>query len=195
VVTWYDNFSKLYHLNTPSFKRGEYASALWTGIGHHLPINHVPDGVQLQFTQEGVFIDAMPPSVFDDGIVRGVLKWLREFNNPQSQPDMFSSSVCNTLDIRSVPLKIRPQSSPEPDHPLFATYDQRAISMDTFVPAGVAEWNIGSNNGLAMLLKREFDQIMVDDDNLPTQYRMIFADVNIFERLMKVMMQLIIQIT
>ena len=185
-MTWYDNFTKLYHKNVPSFKRGEYAAALWTGFGHHLPTTPVLDAMELMFDSEGDLVPAMPSSLFDDELKQGVMRWLQKFNPPGQTPTLHSDSICEVLDIRSVHVKIRPDASPDPNHVLFKNYNQRSVSMDTFVPGGIAKWNVGSNNGLAMLLKRELDKTKVDDPQNPTKYRMIFADVNIFERLMKV---------
>jgi hypothetical protein len=185
-VTWYDNFSKMYHLNTPSFRKGEYASALWTGFGHHLPWTDIPDALKFQTQVDGEHLDAMPANLFDDATIKGVCRWLKKFNPPHSNPTLYDESVCNVLGIRSVPVKIRPASCPNPHDPLLSTYNQRAISLDTFVPGGIPEWNIGSNTGLAMMLKKELDKVKVNGVHNPTKYRMIFADVNIFERLMKV---------
>jgi hypothetical protein len=185
-VTWIDNFSKQYHLNVPSFRRGEYANSLWTGVGHHLPMFDVPHALDLLINASGDIEDAMPPDLFDEGLVEHTLNWLAQLNRPGEEHNMFDSSVYRALDIQSVPIKIRLDLVPDPNDPLLANYDPRSVSLDNFIPASIDPWNVGSNDGLAMVVKRELDAVMVDGECSPTKYRMIFADVNIFERLLKV---------
>lgn len=144
-----------------------------------------PNPLDFQTNDDGQHVDAMSPILFDERAITLMVKRMNKWN-PNSRKEFHSDSLCQQLSIRSVPIKIR-NDQLESGHVAVQNYNSRAVSLDTFVPGGITNWNVGSNYGMALLLKRELIKVLdANGQHAPKKYRMIVADVNIFERLIKV---------
>jgi hypothetical protein len=183
-TTWFDNFSKIYPLNIQSVSKLEFKQCLWSGVAYHIPFQteSIVLNLQIQTNSSGVKIHAMPYSIFANEALIGLKSFLDatvKFSSLNYEP----YSLVHRYRISSVPVK--PTRKLMMD--CYGSLPKRPLtSLDRFFPDTLLDGNIGTNDYLCLLLsqfaKEQEDKITSGS----TSYRVLFADVNIFERVMKV---------
>jgi hypothetical protein len=160
----------------------DYALQMWTVEARCLLASehgHVDFALR---RQDGVIKSIMPPDMFSYGDLGATLKAVQA----QTPKFDYDNSLCVKWNIRSTP--------PKPDlKKLGEQQSVRATVQSQFlsriVPVQVHELNVGSNAGLCRYMRMLHDQITAapHDD----RYHVLVADVNIFERALKVPLPLL----
>jgi hypothetical protein len=120
----------------------------------------------------------MPDCLFEADPVKYVLDRLAEITFDAED------SICHTRDLRSSPVAA-PEDLNEQE---LQAVESQSTFFDRFVPFGICPDNVGSNAYLSHLLYRFTTNRDVPDSSLPdaARPRVLMADVNIFERVLKV---------
>ena len=95
---------------------------------------------------------------------------------------LFDSSLMTVWGANQVPIKGNLAMMPEPFRSSTAAANDRS---DELYPRGLERENIGSNDGLARVMRRFYDERQMGTAAC-TKYSAFTADVNIFDRCMKV---------
>jgi hypothetical protein len=184
-MLWVDNFSKNRGYSVPNVDRGVYASCLWAGASvFRCEDQTISDSVVLR--ANGSVRPAMPDDILErqEAVAMTVRSVLREECN------LFDDSLVNKYDVRTIPLKVDTKRFPEVaqviDHPM--------NSLDNVFPAGLMDINIGSNRGLAIILRKMYTEHGMEPGGSCGRYLSLNVDENIFWRTLKVTYLLILPI-
>ena len=171
-VWWLDNYAKFYHIRIPTEERAYLRQCRWTVCGARpLP----DDCLKRAFDAEGELIPAMPDDIFEDA--PAVLRFLRKFSR---RPVSYVHSVTNLSRLHTFPPGPPTGSRRTPTSGEFWS-DRGDVSAKKFVPTALEADDVGSDSGLLTVLLRWCNPRR-DANN----YGCIVADVNIFDRIMKV---------
>jgi hypothetical protein len=175
-VGWWDNFSKFLKFGVPTLQKNVFASCLWTGV----TINEYkgPEvDIDIKYVDNNI-VPAMPDNILlmRDRVMRKLERACDSCN------DYFPKSLVKQFNVCNIPLKIDTAKFPGMKDVIESDRNtMKFIHSDTLLKI-----NIGSNAGLATIL-REFEQ-----DNkmhLPgmcSEYKTINLDENIYYRTLKV---------
>ena len=162
--------------------RAMLKDALWTGVAIRQYAGSVPvDMSCVHFG--GYFVPAMPTNPWSK--VKDVLTMLDMLCTTGGNMSMlFEGSKMHNWGVNTIP--ITPSTHNLPAHVMtrLATTPTR---LHNFYPKGLLPHNIGSNEGLAKVMR-----ILMQDMGLeppgapPTQYSAMLSDINIFDRVIKV---------
>ena len=152
-TVWIDNFSKrAVGVGIPSIRDGSWKECLWTGVALREYTGPDPVSMDLLQDEKGYLVPAMP-SIERLWACETELKntWARHIVNLDFMNDSFS--VKWGLDC--VPIKLNPESVTSPLVRAAATGTHQ--NLDTLHPKELLKYNIGSNVGLARVLRLHYD--------------------------------------
>lgn len=133
-------------------------------------------------------IPAMPTDPFRamDDLVNMMKGWTQGHDGEMLF--LYDGSLMTLWGANQVPIKGNLDLMPEPFKSSTAAANDRS---DDLYPRGLERENIGSNDGLACVLRRFYEERHMGTDAC-TKYSAFTADVNIFDRCMKVRSRYII---
>jgi hypothetical protein len=175
---WFDNFSKVYGAQIPSIDIGSWRNCLWTGVALKQYTGEDPISVAVMKNAAGEVIPAMPDDPFE---YADQLKELVEEHTPRA--DYRTHSLVFRWNVTSVPLKPVP-SQVENRKWRRALLNSGQVSQ--LFPKELIAENIGSNLGLARIMKEHYNEHKQNTEHDCTKYSVLLADVNIFDRVLKV---------
>ena len=181
-VTWIDNYSDLWRCRIVGMSPEALKKCLWTCVAYkRFPF---PEQVSMdhKFARDTSVIPAMPtnPFLVMDELVR-FMKSLTQ--GPDGEMlFLYDSSLMTVWGANQVPIKGNLELMPEPFRSSTAAANDRS---DDLYPRGLERENIGSNDGLARVIRRFYDERKMATVEC-TKYSAFTADVNIFDRCMKV---------
>jgi hypothetical protein len=178
---WLDNFSKTRGMQMPSIDAGTWADCLWTGRA----LREHKGGVltmDVLFDDDDEIIPAMPedPLAF-------MPKFVKLFKKAcVTTADMYrhASSCVVRMDVRNVPLKPLPAMVGSPRHQ--AALTDGHDNLNSMVPDCLLKINIGSNIGLARILRDHYEAEEQHINRGCNRYTAFNMDCNIFDRTFKV---------
>lgn len=176
-VQWWDNFSKFRSHSVPTIAKDVFATCLWTGITVNEytgpPVNNT-----IQFNGDGDVIPAMPDDLFANEEV--VLAGIDHIYNEGKL--YYDKSMVKKYDIINIPLKVDTKRFPH----LADTLNSSKNSTKHINPYKLIRHNIGSNLGLATILREFQDDNKMTMHNTVQSYSNVNTDENIFYRGLKV---------
>ena len=179
-VVWLDNFSKTRVRQVPDLAHGSWADCLWTGRALRA---YPRDDVSLDCVHDatGSVIPIMPNDLFErsDELLEIFERCC--VNKPMER---HGSSLAHLYDVRSIPLKPNPQKVEKKSHRDALTDDHDRLN--TLIPESIQAINIGSNLGLATILRRHFEEQNQHVRGMCEKYTCFMVDCNIFDRILKV---------
>ena len=176
-VQWWDNFSKFQGRQVPTIKRDIFASCLWTGVTVNEYTGPFVD-VSVRKDNAGEIIPAMPSDLFVHQDV--MLLAIQEIYNEGRE--YYDKSLVKRYDIVNVPLKVDTKKFPD----LAATMNSVKNTTKHINPFKLIKHNIGSNLGLATILREYQEDKKMHLHGFVENYSTINTDENIFYRGMKV---------
>jgi hypothetical protein len=177
-----DNFSKMWRMRMIGLSEEAMKNCLWSCVAYkkfpyqdRVSMNHM-------HTRSGEVIPAMPMWPFDlmDVLVKFMLQATQAPDG--SMLHLYNDSLMVAWEAASVPLAGNLASMPEPYRSSTAAANDR---MDNLYPRGLEKENIGSNKGLALILRRFYDDRKMATPHCK-RYSALSVDVNIFDRMLKV---------
>ena len=174
---WWDNFSKFLSRQVPTIKKDVFASCLWTGV----TVNEYTGplvNVSVRTDPAGVVIPAMPNDLFQQQ--PQVLQGIDIIYNEGKK--YYDKSLVKQYDIVNVPLKVDTKQFPH----LAATMNSVKNTTKHINPSKLILHNIGSNLGLATILREFQDDKKMNLHGTVLNYSTINTDENIFYRGLKV---------
>ncbi len=127
------------------------------------------------------FLPAMPPNLFDDAHV-GQLVGL--WNTHITNTTYYETSFVHKWKVNNVPLK--PAAHKVSNPKWRQALRDRVDDLDTMHPRELMALNIGSNIGLARVVRRHYEDRKQDKDGECKTYSAFNVDCNIFDRIIKV---------
>lgn len=176
-VLWVDNFSKCLATAVPDAMHGAYKACLWTGSAvFSCTDESISDTVVHNL--DGSVRPAMPDDILDGSQAVG-----RALHHVLGQGwKLYSTSLVATYDVRTIPLKIDTKVFPE----LAPTIEDPKNTLFNVYPNGLVDMNIGSNRGLAVVIRQLYEQYGMQPGGGCSRYLTLNADENIHWRTLKV---------
>ena len=175
---WIDNFSKIMGCRIPSIDVGAWRNCLWTGIAVRKYNGTEPVSMELMQTEEGQVIAAMPNDPFEY-VARLTTLWKAN----RAKGSYFAQSFAHKWNINNAPVK--PVLHRVVDQRHHATLSGTNSRLLTLHPREIVAENIGSNIGLGRIMRTVYEDNKQHNGECK-KYIAINADINIFERVMKV---------
>ena len=172
-VIWLDNFSKTLARQHPTVERGVWTPMLWTVSG--VKRLHRSVQVKMDLVYDGAGVQsAMPPTLVGD-----YEELVAHISSQMSTDSMYDTALCVEHNVSRVPPKL-------PDDAWIDQVDIDRMSesvdgLSRFHPMEISKHNIGSNEGLMLVLK-ELDAMLA-----PGRYAVVVADINVYMRILKVL--------
>ncbi len=160
---------------------GSWADCLWTGRA--VRCHRTEASMDVMRTPDGAQIPAMPKDLFADE--KSVIAWALG-PVPKCDADKFqhATSMTTRLQVNCVPLKPRADRLAKPRHK--AAITSRCNNLDNMYPTAIIPINIGSNRGLMQILRNHYEDNQQNIPGVPTVYKALNVDMNIFIRTLKV---------
>lgn len=185
-VIWLDNFSKFKAHSIPTIRKDIFASCLHTGMTVNEYVQQLDDGkqnkvsMQVQLTEEKEVIPAMPDDLmsFSESVMPSI-KQVYDMGT-----SYYSESLVLKYDINNIPLKIDVKVFPELKSEICSAKNSTAF----IHPYQLMKPNIGSNRGLATILRQFQDDHRLHLHNACQQYKIMNLDENIYYRTLKVLL-------
>lgn len=176
---WIDNFSKVHGAKIPSIDIGAWRNCLWTGTAIRKYTGDRVIDMSVQLDGAGEVVPAMPDDLFANEADFNAV-----FDRCVLDTTYYDTSLTTLYRVNSVPLK--PDACRVDNH----NY-RRALQGDTdrlrsMYPKEIAAVNIGSNLGLARIMRAHYDENNQGPGNRCTKYSALNVDENIFMRVLKV---------
>ena len=188
-VFWVDNYDSMFRTRFANIKSNSFRDCHWTGIAVRKHLGNVAMNVIRD--NANVIVPAMPPDplVYAGRVVQMLLLGsIGTLNgngvNVTDVPDLYSASLMMTWGVDRVPLKpsIRNPNVPQ----MYRDAIRRAPdSLGNFYALGMSGENIGSNLGLARVMRQFYDQYGFGNDT-GDRYYALSMDMNIHKRTMRV---------
>jgi D-hexose-6-phosphate mutarotase len=179
-VIWLDNYSNLYHRAMVDSIEGTYRDCLWA-VEAVMEAN-LPASVTFRLRKDSrdMFTPALPVDLFSDSAVAQLTKSFVEACSFVGE-QYFEISLVNQYQVTNVPPKpIVGLNSPQA---LKEILDDRNSSLDKFHPRDLYPLNPASDIDLVKIIALK--QRSIESLAIPS-YVPILADVNIFNRALKV---------
>ncbi len=177
---WIDNFSKMYRKTTSKMERKLLADALWTGVA--IRKYYYDDVTMNVMRRRGFVVPAMPPDPFGKtGDMLRTMSQLTKVNGEMSllyDDSLFKIWGCNKIPVQ--PLK---DNLPED---ILERFERCPSRLTDFYPEGLIKINCGSNKGLCQVVLEVLKKQGQDTPEPPPKYFAMTADLNIFDRIIKV---------
>ena len=188
-VMWIDNYDSMFRTRIANIRENSYRDCHWTGVAVRKHLGNVDVSV-VRDHNNGI-VPAMPPDplVFAGRVVEMVLigsigRLTGDGRTVREVPDLYSTSLMVTWGVDRVPLKpsIRNPNVPQ----RYRDAIQRAPdSLGNFYALGMIGENIGSNLGLARVMRQFYDSNELGNDS-STRYYAMSMDMNIHKRTLRV---------
>lgn len=172
---WYDNFSKIYSVKTPSLMSGSWKDCLWTGVAIH---RYEGKDVDMNVRYERGAIVAAVPNLIGGTAVK-VFSAINQ--SVQYDGEYLERSLVSTYRVSCVPLK--PIGKDEDEKKRLR---QSRDGMRNLLPQGLIRENIGSNFGLMRILRAFYEDRQMHIPGECQRYYVLNLDINIFNRTLKV---------
>ena len=127
-----------------------------------------------------IVIPAMPSNPFL--VMDELVRFMKSLTQGPEMLFLYDGSLMTIWGANQVPIKGNLDLMPEPFRSSTAAANDRS---DDLYPRGLERENIGSNDGLARVMRRFYDERHMGTAAC-TKYSAFTADVNIFDRCMKV---------
>lgn len=179
-MVWMDNYSKQWRTRMVGLSSEAMKRCLWTCVAYKsfsfvVRMDHKID-------RHGVVVPAMPTDPFLAFADLSRFIKLTTQGLGGEMPLLFDKSLMTEWGANRLPLAGDLNLIPEPYRSSTAAANDRS---DDLYPRGLERENIGSNDGLARILRRFYE-----DRGMGTigcsKYSALTVDVNIFDRMMKV---------
>jgi hypothetical protein len=174
AITWLDNYSHTFHRSVPRVSKKDYKEMLWAVEARFLSLVHVDFSLVHNNNQ---VLPIMPPNLFDRDTVTAVIE--RVFESRFATQDDWK---CNEWNITTSPPHLR-ASCLRPEQ--IQQIRDGSQFRTRFSPVALHPLNIASNEGLAKILKKFYDDSVVSSSGCH-QYHVVVSDVNIFQRALRV---------
>jgi hypothetical protein len=175
-VTWIDNYAKGLARKVVRMSNEDFMKHLWTVEGRLLAVSEELKVPYVDRLADGSVRACMPDVLFDTKAVEDVLKHIP--TRPELPGDI---NFVNIWNVNTIPPRLPLQSLSRKQ----TDQVQRSRNfMQRFLPIEVHDTNINSNEGLCTILKKTQDDLGTDSSTM--RYHVQMADVNIFERTLKV---------
>ena len=162
--------------------RAMLADALWTGVAVRKYAGSVPIDMRCVHS-DGYFVPAMPLNPWSK--MKDVLTMLDTLCSTAGRMSMlFEGSKMNVWGVITIPITPSTHNLPAEVLARLATTPAR---LHNFYPKGLLPHNIGSNEGLAKVMRIQMqDMGLLPPGAPPTKYSVMLSDINIFDRVIKV---------
>ena len=178
-MIWVDNFSKTMARSVPTLTRDVYSSMLWTGMAVFASSETNSFDCTVKLDDNNNVISAMPSNLCD--YRNSVTDGLR-FVHSQGR-SFFQDSLVHQFGVNNVPMKIM-----DADDVARNQHSGADHSMGLLHPYQIIDKNIGSNIGLASILRHDFYDPMGMGTDECKRYVCLNLDENIFWRSLKVVL-------
>ena len=179
-MVWMDNYSKQWRTRIVGLSADAMKRCLWTCVAYKR-FSYVVS-MDHKMTRRGAVIPAMPTDPFLALADLSSCMKLMTQGPDGEMPLLFDESLMTEWGANQLPLAGDLDRIPEPYRSSIAAANDRS---DDLYPRGLERENIGSNDGLARILRRFYE-----DRGMGTigcsKYSALTVDVNIFDRMMKV---------
>ena len=172
---WYDNFSKIYSVKTPSILSGSWKDCLWTGVAIQRYEGKFID-MKLQH-ERGTVVPALPDSI--SMMASHVLSMVASCYD--ESVDYLDASLVVKYSVSTIPLKPKGRTEQEKK-----TLAQSMDGMRNLLPEGLIRINIGSNRGLLRILRLFYEDRQMHIPGGCQRYYVLNLDINIYDRTLKV---------
>ena len=158
------------------------ADALWTGVAIRKYAGPVPVNMRCMYFS-GYFVPAMPINPWSK--VKDVLTMLDMLCTTSGDMSMlFEGSKMHNWGVSTIPITPSTHNLPVEVQSRLATTPTR---LHNFYPKGLLPHNIGSNEGLAKVMRIQMQDMGLEPPGTPpTKYSAMLSDINIFDRVIKV---------
>ena len=162
--------------------RAMLADALWTGVAIRKYAGSVPVDMRCVHFG-GYFVPAMPINPWSK--VRDVLTMLDMLCTTGGNMSMlFEGSKMHVWGVSTIPITPATHNLPAEVQTRLATTPTR---LHNFYPKGLLPHNVGSNEGLAKVIRIQLQDMGLEPPGAPpTKYSAMLSDINIFDRVIKV---------
>ena len=177
---WIDNFSKIMGCRIPSVDKGAWRNCLWTGVALREYKGSQPVSMDLMTDGDGS-IPAMPddPFAMHDKLLK---LWKVNRVKERYWPEPFVKK----WKIDNAPIKpVLHRVNDAKHHATLKGSNSRLLGL---YPKHIIAENIGSNIGLGRIMRGIYEDNKQDKEGQCTKYTSLNADINIFDRIIKVNM-------
>ena len=185
-VAWWDNFSKMYRIKIADMRRTNLADCLWTGVAVRKYMGDAK--VSMACITDGHFhVDAMPP--YPLARIGNLLSTMEELcADGGDMKNLFETSKLVKWGVNRIPIVPMTANMPPKAKDSLA---KGPLRLNHFIPKGLLRLNIGSNEGLARIIKIHQEDSGIGGATAPKIYKAVVADLNIFDRVIKVLVYII----
>jgi len=181
-VAWIDNFSKNWRVRMVGLTPDAMKRCLWTCVAYKKFAYPLEVSMAHMHSSNGKVIPAMPTNAFE-----GMVDFVQIMKSHTQEADgsmlfLYDTSLLTTWDCNRVPIQGNPELMAEPYRSSTSAHHDRG---DDLYPRGLERENIGSNIGLAQIMRRYYNERRMASSECTT-YSAMTVDVNIFDRIMKV---------
>ena len=181
-VMWMDNFSKMYRIKVADMRRANLADCLWTGVA----VRQYMGAAKVSMTcllDRGFHVDAMPP--YPLARLGKLIQTMEDVCTENGEMKcLFDTSKLTTWGVNRIPIVPMTRNMPGKAKEGLSKGPSR---LTHFIPKGLLKLNIGSNEGLARVMKIHMEDAGVGAATKPKIYKAMVADLNIFDRVIKVL--------
>ena len=190
-MVWIDNYNKMFNKQLSSMAKDSLKLCNWTGCAVRPYKGLVPVSMKVKRLNNEV-IPAMPKladlwtqlSLIDDAIISSTASTMQNSTGQEIPSDYLDTSLYIQWGADRVPLK--PDKNVVPLE-YKAAIEKSPDTLENFHPKGLLEHNVGSNEGLARVMKVLYDKHKMGNVLGSPKYVALNVDINIFYRLMKVL--------
>ena len=171
----------MYRIKIADMRRTNLADCLWTGVAIRKYMGDAK--VSMACLTDGSFhVDAMPS--YPLARLGTLLSTMEELCSVGGEMmNLFSDSKMVKWGVNRIPIVPLTVNMPTKAKDNLA---EGPLRLNHFIPKGLLKINIGSNEGLARVLKIHLEDSGIGAATKPKIYKAVVADLNIFDRVIKV---------
>ena len=147
---------------------------LWTGIAIRKWDGEAELTLEVSY-QDGAIVPAMPATLLQPELLRKLEVWVK-YTDVKGM-HLYEGSISKTA--TRIPIEVDEGTEPE----LYQRTKTKDHGLANLFPVELVRQNIGSNRGFIRVFRRYLDQLT---NERPKRYGIIMADVDIFQRILKV---------
>ena len=171
----------MYRIKIADMRRTNLADCLWTGVAIR---KYTGDAkVSMACISDGSFhVDAMPS--YPLGRLGILLSTMEELCSEGGEmKNLFETSKLVKWGVNRIPIVPMTVNMPPKAKD---SLSKGPVRLNHFIPKGLLRLNIGSNEGLARIIKIHIEDSGIGATPKPKIYKAVVADLNIFDRIIKV---------
>jgi hypothetical protein len=178
---WVDNFSKAIGRQLPNIEIGTWADCLWSGVAlkKYTGLSNIT--MDLLHDVNGDIVPAMPRQLTDNGAVETAMQL---FTSNTITLEYYATSMVTQFSVQNVPLKPLWFNVTNPKWKAFLKSEADLLS--NMYPQSLLALNIGSNLGLARIMRNHYVSEGQDVEGKCLRYTAFNSDIDIFNRILKV---------